>query len=146
MTAGFRVRDAMTFNLVTVRSDSTVRELRALFARYDADVMAVVSRDAEGGMRRLSGLVTRADLLQFLLGAKTPKALEKRHRESVGVVARSIEPLRVDDTLASAAARLLRENTAALPVTDASQRIVGMLSLHDVLERTHAGSRVEHSL
>src|SRR4051794_20597977 len=99
MTAEVRVRDAMTSHLVTVRSDSTVGELRALFARYDEEVMAVVSRDADGGMRRLSGLVTRADLLQFLLGAKSVKALEKRHRETVATIARAVPPLAMSDAL-----------------------------------------------
>ena len=146
MTAGFRVRDAMTFNLVTVRSDATIRELRALFGRYDVDVMPVVARDEEGGMRRLAGVVARADLLQFLLGAKSVKSLERRQRETVAAIVRSVAPLAPECMLGSAASRLLAERAGALPVADARGRFVGMLSLNDVLERTQATSMLERAL
>lgn len=140
MTAGFRVRDAMTSDVVTVRSDAVIRELRALFARYDVDVVPVVARDEDGRMRRLAGVVTRADLLQFLLSAKTVRALERRQRGCVAAIARTVEPLAPEAPLESAARRLIAERSHALPVSDPAGRIVGMLSLTNILARAQSAS------
>lgn len=135
MKSAMRVCDAMTApNLVTVRTDCTVRDLRALFGRYDIDVVPVVARDAEGGMRKLSGVVTRADLLQFLVPAKSVKSLDRKHRETVAAIARWLAPLAPDASLGAAATRLVDEKIEALPVADPAGRVIGMLSLSDVLD------------
>ncbi len=135
MKSAMRVCDAMTApNLVTVRTDCTVRDLRALFGRYEVDVVPVVARDSEGGMRKLAGVVTRADLLQFLVDAKSVKALDRRHRETVVALARWLAPLTPDASLATAATRLVDERIEALPVADSAGRVLGMLSLSDVLD------------
>ena len=135
MKSVMRVCDAMTApNLVTVRTDCTVRDLRALFGRYDIDVVPVVGRDAEGGMRKLAGVVTRADLLQFLVDAKSVKALDRRHRETVVAIARWLMPLAPGASLGMAATRLVEERIEALPVADPAGRVIGMLSSSDVLD------------
>jgi CBS domain-containing protein len=135
MNPALRVRDAMTSHLITVRADANVRGLRALFARYDADVLPVVGRDESGGMRRLAGIVTRADLLQFLLGAKSLKGLERREGEPVSVLVRPARALESGMALSEAAQALLSVRLDALPVIDDSGRVIGVLSLDAVLRR-----------
>lgn len=136
-----QVRSSMTSEVVTVRAETSLRELQALFGRYGIDVVPVVGRDALGGTRQLLGIATRADLLKALLGAKSMRALELRWARPVSAILRDVEPLRPVDALAAAAGRLVKNGVAALPVVDSSGRVVGILSLGDILDRTD-GARV----
>ena len=126
----------MTRQVVTVRADANLRELQALIERWGLDVVPVVIRDEEGSMRRLSGIVTRSDLLESLLGAKSLKSLEQRRGRPVASLLRAVEPLSPGDRLVDAARRLVDERLPALPVADAKGRVAGILSLADVLART----------
>ena len=120
---------------ITVRLDSTLREVHALFARSQADVLAVVGRDETGWMRRVVGVVTRADLVRHLVGARTGRALTLLKTRTVADVLRRVVPLKRNDALMTATQRLLESGLAALPVVEADGRIAGMLSLGDVLAR-----------
>lgn len=141
-----RVRGSMTSEVVTVRGDATLRELQALFGRYGIDVVPVVGRDELGGTRLLLGIATRADLLKALLGAKTMRALETRWARPVSAILREVEPLRPSDLLATAAGRLVGSGIPALPVIDASSRVIGILSLADILDRNDGGRVLRASL
>jgi CBS-domain-containing membrane protein len=103
-----------------------------------------VIRDEEGSMRRLSGIVSRSDLLDSLLGARSLKGLEARRDRPVASLLRAVEPLSPGEHLADAARRLVNERLPALPVADARGRVIGILSLADVLARTDRGMRPTH--
>src|SRR4051812_43079914 len=139
--AELSVRDAMTRQVVTVRADANLRELQALIGRWGLDVVPVVIRDEEGSMRRLSGIVTRSDLVDCLLGARSFKSLEQRRDRPVASLLRAVEPLEPTDRLADAARRLVDERLPALPVSDGRGRVAGILSLSDVLARTDRAAR-----
>ena len=136
-----KVRDAMSRDGLTVRLDSTLREVHALFARTQVDVIPVVGRDESGWMRRVIGVVTRADLLRFLTGARTGRALTLLHTKSVADVLRRVRALKASDSLGEATRRLLETGLAAIPVTEADGRMSGMLSLGDVLAKPLARPR-----
>lgn len=136
-----KVRDAMSRDGLTVRLDSTLREVHALFARTQVDVIPVVGRDESGWMRRVIGVVTRADLLRFLTGARTGRALTLLRTKSVADVLRRVRALKPADSLGEATQRLLETGLAALPVTEADGRMAGMLSLGDVLAKPLAWPR-----
>lgn len=130
------VRDAMTRTVLTVRADATLRELQALIGRYGLDVIPVVTRDETGGWRTLAGIATRGDLLQALLEAKTIRGLQARWARTVATLTRVVPPLRPSESLTTAAKRMVSDSLAALPVADGKGRVVGVLSLADVLDRT----------
>lgn len=132
------VRGSMTSEVVTVRAETSLRELQALFGRYGIDVVPVVGRDELGGTRQLLGIATRADLLKALLGAKSMRALELRWARPVSAILRNVDALRPNDPLAEAAGRVVKNGIAALPVVDSTGRVVGILSLGDILNRTDA--------
>lgn len=128
----------MSRNAQTVRLDATLREVHALFARSQADVIPVVGRDETGWMRRVIGVVTRADLLRFLMGARTGRAVTRLRSKTVAEVLRRVRALHPTDSLGDATHRLLETGLAALPVTEADGRMTGMLTLGDVLARPFA--------
>ena len=135
-----KVREAMARGADTVRLDCTLREVHAVFARGQADVVAVVGRDESGWMRRVIGVITRADLLRCLMSAKTGRALTLLRTKTVAEVMRRVKPLRPSDTMADATRRILESGLAALPVVEADGRLSGMLSLGDVFARPLAPS------
>ena len=125
----------MRHEALTVRGDATLRELQALFARWDVGVLPVVGRDDQGGMRRLLGVATRSDLLAVLMKARTDRDLERRWERTVQSIVRPVEPLRDDDRVSRAALVLLAGHLPMLPVVDDRERVVGSLALADVLAR-----------
>ena len=131
----------MSRDVVTVRLDTTLREVYALFARSQVDVLVVVGRDESGWMRRVIGVVTRADLLRHLVGSRTGSVLNRLRTRRAGDVFRRVQALRTSDSLGEATRRLLETGLAALPVIEAGGRMSGMLSLGDVLARPLAGVR-----
>lgn len=125
----------MARDAVTVRVDSTLREVHALFARTQADVLPVVGRDESGWMRRVVGVVTRADLVRHLVGARTGRTLMLLKTRTAADVLRRVTLLKASEQLGAATLRLLEAGIAALPVVEPDGTMVGMLSLGDVLAR-----------
>ena len=119
----------MSREALTLRSDATLAEARALFARSQAEVLPVVDRDPGGWMRRFAGVVTRADLVKHLLGPRRARG------RTVAEIRRETAALRPDDALGAAIGRVLASSLPALPVVDPAGTVVGMLSLGDVLAR-----------
>ncbi len=58
----YTVQDVMTFNVITVTPDTSLKEAALLLRRHRIGALPVV----EG--KRLVGILTRSDLLDFLLG------------------------------------------------------------------------------
>lgn len=125
----------------TVRLDTTLKEVHALFARSQADVLAVVARDESGWMRRVIGVVTRADLLRYLVDSGPGRAPSLLRTRNAGDVFRRVRALRTSDSLGDATSRLLETGLGALPVVEADGRMSGMLSLGDVLARPLGAAR-----
>lgn len=138
----------MSRDPVTIRVDAGLRELRALFARSEADVLPVVARDASGWMRRVAGVVTRADLLRHLVGARRTRGAARQlmllRAGRAADVLRRVRPLEPGDPLGDAAQRLLESGLAALPVVDRDGRLAGMLTLGDVLSPSVGRAGVLH--
>ena len=136
-----KVRDAMSRTAVTVRLDTSLREAHAVFARSQVDVLAVVGRDESGWMRRVIGVLTRADLLRTLRRARTRRALTLLATRDVADVVRRVRALKSHDSLGAATLRLLEAGIDALPVTGPDGSMAGMLSLRDVFSTPLAAAR-----
>lgn len=81
-----RLRDIMTTDVVTLTSDTTLREAMELFAHHHVSGAPVVA----GG--RIVGVVSATDLMMFaasLAGVPTPRAVSRARRHPNGIRSRS---------------------------------------------------------
>lgn len=92
---------------------------------WDADIGCVVVVDAEG---RLAGVITDRDLCMAVFLRGVPLSAI-----TVGeVMTRNVATVRPEDRLGLAEALMRSKRVRRLPVVDAKERVVGLLSLNDV--------------
>ncbi len=144
-----RVREVMTPEPVTVRPDTSLRELVELLINRDYRAVPVV--DEEG---RLLGIITNTDLIERgglrmrveLLGALDPAALAHEldalaasGATAAAVMTRQVVTVSPDERVAAAAHLMVSHRLKRLPVVDAASRVVGMLSRADILRTIGEG-------
>lgn len=140
------VRDVMTTDVVTVRADTPFKELVQAMAERRVSGVPVVGEDGT-----LVGIVTEADLLiaeeeaeeprrrrSFLEWFIHPTRLADIEGRADGVRARDIMTRTVvtvgpDVPLREALKVLLDAGVRRLPVVDADERVVGIVSRRDLL-------------
>jgi CBS domain-containing protein len=133
----------MTREVVSVRPDTPLGEVVRLLLERDFRALPVV--DADG---RLLGIITNADLVERgglsgrleLLRVLDSAALERelvasgaRGRTAADVMTADVVQTVADEPLQRAAHLMAERKIKRLPVVDAAQRLVGMLSRVDVL-------------
>lgn len=123
MDAPRTVSDLMTETLIVLRHDETLEELTADMDRFSLRHLPVVDGD------RLVGLVTHRDVLRAALarGAQ-PSALLVRDLMSRELL--TVDPAM---TVRDAAALLAQRKTGCLLVTDAQERLLGIVTEFDFL-------------
>jgi len=139
-----RIRDIMRPSAPTVRPDTPLRDLKALFAFHDTSAFAVVD-DRE----RLRGVVTMFDLLRgfrpsgFRWFSDPPAPCGERVED---IMSRRPETLQADEPVASAVDMMLNRNITAVPVVEGhtDARLVGMVDLRDVLRALVFEDPVSH--
>lgn len=114
-----RVRDVMSRDVETLRSDATLREADELFARRTHTAFPLV--DETG---RCVGIVTQQDLVNDVASEDTPVT------DVAGAVAPTVGP---DELLVAAVEKLVEEEADHLPVVDGTGRLVGIVTQTDVL-------------
>jgi CBS domain-containing protein len=131
------VREVMTTEVVTVRVDTQVKQaLRLLDAHNITSTPVIDSR------RRVVAVVSEADLLRASV-LHDPRARISPVAEDPGDVARYVEevmtrhPMVIEPDADVAEAVDLMTSTAvkSLPVVHEQQRLVGMISRHDVVHQ-----------
>ncbi len=116
-------RDVMTSEPVVVAPGTTLAEAAALMLAVDCGVLPVVDHD------RLISIVTDRDLF-IALATRNVVASQL----TVGQVARhDVWTCGPDDDLRAALDTMRRHQVRRLPVVDASGRVVGIVSMNDVL-------------
>ncbi len=137
MTAG----DVMTSQVITATAETPIKTVAELLLRHRISGIPVV--DPEG---RVVGIVTEADLLlgkEATIGERFAslaapiqehRALAKARAETAGE-AMSSPAVTIDaETPLAAAARLMRKHRVKrLPVIDADQHLIGIVSRYDIL-------------
>lgn len=122
--------DVMTANPLTIKASESVGVADDLMAENSIRQIPVL----EG--RELVGIVTDRDIRAFLSDALTtdPEAREKAMKTPVGDIMTS-EPLYLapDDDLEDAVELLIEQKFGAIPVLDAAEGLVGIVSYVDVL-------------
>lgn len=116
------VRDRMSAHPVTIRSDADYKSALKLMAEHDLHHVPVLD-----GHRKLVGIVAERDLLlaasQHL--ASTIEVGEVMHRD-VATATR-------DMPIAEAATLMVDRRIGGLPVVDAEQQVIGVITETDIL-------------
>jgi CBS-domain-containing membrane protein len=128
------IREIMTASPITVHPDSTIRELKILFERYDFNAFPVV--DALGVLR---GLVSKLDFLRVFRPDTRRRlsgvfALWAERVE--GIMSRGIDAVAPGDAVVTAVDLMLATGRRSLPVVERRPMgpvRVGMVSRTDLL-------------
>ncbi|MDI6791332.1 MAG: CBS domain-containing protein [bacterium] len=146
--------DIMTRDVITARSDMSVKEVATLLVKYQISGLPVVD-----SADRLVGIVTEADLvhqetnlhlpsvltiLDSFLVLETPKHFEEKLRKMVAdkvedIMTRKVITVSPQATVAEVATIMSQKRIHLLPVVS-SQKLVGIISKADVV-RFMAGSQ-----
>ena len=121
-------RDVMTTDrLVTVRPGASVRE--AAIAMHRANVGSVLVVDEE---MRLLGIFTERDLVRVVAtGIPLDTPVER-------VMTTKLVTASPDESIAMVASKMIEHGIRHIPVVDESGRLVGIISIRDVLRHVVA--------
>lgn len=129
------VKELMTTDPVTVRTHTTVKAALALLDEDDITSLPVVTTDGQ-----ICGIVSEADLIRDLVGADPrlhpiPASTNGRSRPQyvTDVMSRYSVTVRPETDVALAVEVVTSTGVKSLPVVDADDRVVGMLSRRDVV-------------
>ena len=124
------VKDAMTGDVVSVTSNTGLRELKSLFERHDYNSFPVVESD------KLVGIVTKLDFLKHFI--ITPKSMIPNYDglldDTVGAVMNAA-PLTVfpETPLTRVLELMVETKLRSFPVVDSDMELLGMISREDVV-------------
>ena len=140
------VSDVMTKSVVTVREDTPFKELVTTMHHHNVSGVPVL--DAEG---RLAGIVSEVDLLiaeeeeldprprsaflEWFIHPARLAEIEKRGDDlrARDLMTRAVVTIDADAPVHLAIRRMLQEGVKRLPVVDAEDRVVGIVSRRDLL-------------
>tara|TARA_R110002110_G_scaffold33533_2_gene114897 strand:+ start:11362 stop:11811 length:450 start_codon:yes stop_codon:yes gene_type:complete len=127
------VKDIMSTELITIERYANFSELRNLLEKNDIHHIPVV--DGE----QLLGILSTTDVLKYSFGAMgvgQDKKLDKSLDQNISldaIMQTQVVTVTPDTPIMAAAELLLYSNFNALPVVDASQKLVGILTTKDFI-------------
>jgi len=125
------VKDAMLKDVVTVSPDMKVREVEALFEKYDYYSFPVL----EGG--KVIGIVTKLDFLKHFIF--TPSSIVPQYDRLLDDNVRAIMNPKVftmsaDTPLTRVLELMVETRIRSFPVVDADNQLLGMISREDIMK------------
>ena len=125
------VKDAMLKDVVTVSPEMKVREVEALFEKYDYYSFPVV----EGG--KVMGIVTKLDFLRHFIF--TPSSIVPQYDRLLDDNIRRIMNPKVftvsmDTPLTRVLELMVETRIRSFPVVDAENRLLGVISREDIMK------------
>ena len=128
------IRDFMTTSVETVRPDHTAKDAAAFMLSADTGSIPVCEND------KVIGMITDRDIaVRGIAAGKGPDCSVRDLMSSDVVCARDT------DDAAAVAQRMSEAQVRRLPVLDASDQLVGMVSLGDLARET-SGESAHHAL
>ena len=126
------VKHYMTKKVVTVTADVTVKELRDYFNNLKIHHIIVVH---EGTVR---GVVSDRDVLRCTSPYVGTPAENERDRTTLSrkayqIMSRKVVSVKADAPVREAAKLMLQKGISCLPVTDANDKLAGILTWKDIL-------------
>ena len=127
-----KVGEVMTKNVVTVRRDTTLKELKELWDRYDYNVFPVV----ENG--NILGVVTKLNFLKifsFDPDRLIPDLRSAFAKNAEDIMSRDIIAVCPDDSIQKAAKKMLDRRVRAVLVTDRPKKLLkGIITRGDIVK------------
>jgi CBS domain-containing protein len=125
------VKDAMLRDVVTVTPDMTMREVEALFEKYDFYSFPVIE---DGGV---TGIVTKLDFLKHFIF--TPTSIIPRYDQLLDDKIRTIMNPKVftvssDTPLTRVLELMVETRIRSFPVVDNENRLLGVISREDIMK------------
>jgi acetoin utilization protein AcuB len=132
------VERIMSTSVVTVSMDDSLSTIKEIFDRHGFHHVLVVE---EG---RLVGIVSDRDLLKALspnLGtaSETTRDLASLNRRAHQIMSRELITLGREAGIHDAIETFNRNRISCIPIVDAGNRPVGIVSWRDILKAIHAG-------
>lgn len=126
-----KVEEVMTKNVITVKRDTTLKELKELWNKYDFNVFPVV----ENG--EILGVVTKLNFLKILSfdpERLVPDMKSIFAKNAEDIMSRRIIAVCVEDSIQKAAQKMLANRVRAVLVTDKSKKILkGIITRGDIM-------------
>jgi CBS domain-containing protein len=122
-----KIKDVMTTDVAWIGADSNASEAARIMWEHDCGCVPVVDSD---GM--ITGIVTDRDVCM----AAYTQGLELARIPVSAVMAKQVITCKTEDTSAEALTLMRLHQVRRLPVLDAEGRIVGLVSLNDLVRRT----------
>lgn len=128
------IQNSMVKEVVTVDKETSVHEARELMIKNDVRHLPVVD-----DQKKLLGIVTDRDIrsalpYNLLKGEVPPQAMadlpKMKVKDIMSTTPRTISPM---DTIQDALLRIQAEKVGAFPVVDEERRLIGILSVRDLL-------------
>ena len=119
---GVPTEQLMTPDIVTVTSDTTIDEAVDTIIENDIGSLMVIDEDDH-----LSGVITNNDFVDFLADGEygTDVTIDQFMTDEVITI-------NADDSIQTAAARMITNSISHLPVVDDDGKTLGMLSTTDI--------------
>ncbi len=132
-SATLTVRDLMTADVVTISMDDTLRNAKQIFEKRRFHHLIVVDNG------RPVGVISDRDLLKNIspfVGVRfneRPQDTETLRRRVHQVMTRKLVSVQPESTPAEAARLLLANRVSCLPVIDAQDNLLGILTTKDLI-------------
>lgn len=121
-----KVREIMSEPVQTTTPETWVAQAARVMRTADCGILPVVDSDG-----RAEGVITDRDIcLAIAASNRSPRAIAVHE-----VMAHKPVAVRVDDDVRTALGEMKRARVRRLPVLDAQARVVGLLSLEDIVLR-----------
>ena len=120
-----KVSEVMTTEIETISSDQTAREAASFMLRADAGSIPVCEGD------RVIGMITDRDIAVRGVAEGRGPDTPVSELMSDGIIC-----AREDEDIATVAQRMSDEQVRRLPVLDAEERLIGIVSLGDLARET----------
>ncbi|HLB71823.1 MAG: CBS domain-containing protein [Candidatus Methanoperedens sp.] len=127
-----KIEDAMTKDVITVRKDTSLKELRDLFKQYDFNVFPVI----ENG--EIMGVVTKLNFLKIFSfdPERLIPDLRSIYAKNAGdIMSKRIIAVCSGDSIQKAAQKMLDHRVRAVLVTDRSKKkLKGIITRGDIMK------------
>lgn len=131
-----QIRDVMTANPTTVSEKNTIRDAAQIMKKEDTGIVPVVDG------RKIIGLVTDRDIVVRLV-AEGRNPSEVRVDE---VMTKNVRSLTEDSTVDEALSLMSSAEVRRLPVVNAKDELVGIVSIGDISVETNRDGKVGQAL
>lgn len=129
-----KVSEVMTTEVETITADQTAREAASFMLRADAGSIPVCDGD------RVIGMITDRDIAVRGVAEGRDPSTRVRELMSDGIIC-----ARGDEEIEDVARRMSEEQVRRIPVIDADEKLIGIVSLGDLARETRDNS-AEHAL